>query len=93
MAKIMDPILPILSILGYWAIILGSFGGPGDNCSCLFPGSFRSSPDFGPGCRESGKESPKPTIWACGKSCAGASALGIGFWEGSKFRGLNIHPK
>ena len=29
MGKIMDPILPILSILGYWAIILGSFGGPG----------------------------------------------------------------
>ena len=29
MAKIMDPILPILSILGYRAIILGSFGGPG----------------------------------------------------------------
>ena len=29
MAKIMDPILPILSILGYWAIILGSFGSPG----------------------------------------------------------------
>ena len=29
MAKIMDPILPILAILGYWAIILGSFGGPG----------------------------------------------------------------
>ena len=29
MAKIMDPILPILSVLGYWAIILGSFGGPG----------------------------------------------------------------
>ena len=29
MAKIMDPILPLLSILGYWAIILGSFGGPG----------------------------------------------------------------
>ena len=28
MAKIMDPILAILSILGYWAIILGSFGGP-----------------------------------------------------------------
>ena len=25
----MDPILPILSLLGYWAIILGSFGGPG----------------------------------------------------------------
>ena len=29
MAKIMDPILPILSVLGCWAIILGSFGGPG----------------------------------------------------------------
>ena len=29
MAKIMVPVLPILSILGYWAIILGSFGGPG----------------------------------------------------------------
>ena len=27
MAKIMDPILPILSMLGYWAIILGFFGG------------------------------------------------------------------
>ena len=30
MAKIIDPILPILSILGYWAMILGSFGGPGN---------------------------------------------------------------
>ena len=29
MAKIMDPIMPILSILGNWAIILGFFGGPG----------------------------------------------------------------
>ena len=33
MAKIMDPILPIyiyiLSVLKYWAIVLGSFGGPG----------------------------------------------------------------
>ena len=29
MAKIMDPVLTILSILGYWAIILSSFGGPG----------------------------------------------------------------
>ena len=29
MANIMDPVLPILSILGYWAIILGSSGGPG----------------------------------------------------------------
>ena len=29
MAKIRDPVLLILSILGYRAIILGSFGGPG----------------------------------------------------------------
>ena len=29
MAKIMDPILTILSILGHWSILLGSFGGPG----------------------------------------------------------------
>ena len=29
MAKTMDPILPVLLILGCWAIILGSFGGPG----------------------------------------------------------------
>ena len=29
MAKIMDPILAILSILRYWAIVLGSFGDPG----------------------------------------------------------------
>ena len=29
MAKIMDPVLPILSILGYRAISLGSFGAPG----------------------------------------------------------------
>ena len=29
MAKVMDPILSILCLLGYWAIILGSFGGPG----------------------------------------------------------------
>ena len=28
-AKIMDPILPVLRTLGYWAIILGSFAGPG----------------------------------------------------------------
>ena len=28
MAKIMDPILPILYILEYWAIILGFFAGP-----------------------------------------------------------------
>ena len=29
MAKRMDPILPVLSVLGHWGIILGSFGGPG----------------------------------------------------------------
>ena len=29
MAKTMDPVLLILSILGYRAIIWGSFGGPG----------------------------------------------------------------
>ena len=29
MANIMDPILPILDILGYWATILDSFGGSG----------------------------------------------------------------
>ena len=34
MAKIMDPILPLLSILGYWAIVLGSFGGPGIHIIC-----------------------------------------------------------
>ena len=31
MAKMMDPLLPILSMLGYWAIILVSSGGPGWN--------------------------------------------------------------
>ena len=30
-AKIMDPILPIVSILRSWAIILGSFEGPGSH--------------------------------------------------------------
>ena len=29
MAKIMDSILPVLSILAYWSIVLGSFAGPG----------------------------------------------------------------
>ena len=29
MAKIMDLMLPIVSVLRYWANILGSFGGPG----------------------------------------------------------------
>ena len=35
MAEIMDPILPILSILKYWAMILGSFGGPGKQAGAL----------------------------------------------------------
>ena len=35
MAKIMDPILPIVSILGYWAILLGSFGGLGSSNDAL----------------------------------------------------------
>ena len=29
MAKTMDPLLHVLSILGSWAILLGAFGGPG----------------------------------------------------------------
>ena len=29
MVKIMDPTLPIFSILRYWAIVFGPFGGPG----------------------------------------------------------------
>ena len=33
MAKIMDPTLPLLSVLGFWAIILGYFGGPGNSIS------------------------------------------------------------
>ena len=35
MAKIMDPILSLLCILGYWAIVLGSFGGPGRSIAPL----------------------------------------------------------
>ena len=31
MAKTIDSIRPILSILGYWAIVLGSVGGPGNS--------------------------------------------------------------
>ena len=29
MHRIMDPVMPILSTLGYWAIMLGTVGGPG----------------------------------------------------------------
>ena len=36
--KVMDPILPILSVVRYWAIILGSFGDTG--ASIEFGGSF-----------------------------------------------------
>ena len=35
-AKIRDPILPRVSILGYWAILLGSFGGPGRYLDALY---------------------------------------------------------
>ena len=41
MANIIDPILPIVSILGYWAIILGSFGGPGRLMACGIFWHFR----------------------------------------------------
>ena len=30
MAKIMDPLLPILSMLGYCVTVLGTFAGPGN---------------------------------------------------------------
>ena len=33
-AKIMDPVLPIPENLGYWSIILGSFGDPGTPPKC-----------------------------------------------------------
>ena len=47
MAKIVDP---ILSVLGYWAIILGSFGGPGSrkqksSLSCFFQDCGRGDAD------------------------------------------------
>ena len=41
MAKMMDPVLPILSILRYRAILLGSFGGPGISCTWI-PGTLDS---------------------------------------------------
>ena len=45
MAKIMDPILPIVSILAYGAIILGSFGGPGTwSPGDMVPATSRSVP-------------------------------------------------
>ena len=45
MAKIMDPILPILSFLGYWSIILGSFGGPGMEMGAYL---LERDPKYGP---------------------------------------------
>ena len=61
MAKIMDPILPILSILGYQAIVLGSFGGAGLNAyetsrkirRTWIDGSLRS------------KSAAKPSLTSC----------------------------
>ena len=29
MPKMMAPVLPILSIFGFWAVVLGTVGGPG----------------------------------------------------------------
>ena len=46
MAKILDPIPPILSILGDWAILLGSFGGLGFLLSCRDPDASDAS-EFG----------------------------------------------
>ena len=45
MAKIMDPILTIPSILGYWSIILGSFGGPGRHPYLTLKKTGLNSPD------------------------------------------------
>ena len=48
MPKLMDPILPIIPILRYWAIILGTFGSPSTFWIC--PGfavrSSKTSPEF-----------------------------------------------
>ena len=30
MPKLMDPMIPVLSILAYWASMFGLLGGPGD---------------------------------------------------------------
>ena len=38
MPKIMDPILPILSSLGYWAMILGTVGDPRAYTIYNYPG-------------------------------------------------------
>ena len=38
--KIMDTILPLLSTLGYWAIMLGTFGGPGNAVTGRFARIF-----------------------------------------------------
>ena len=49
--KIMGPILTILSILEYWAIILGTFGGPGKHRQderLLHKGSFSGALYWGP---------------------------------------------
>ena len=41
--NIMDPMMPIVSIVAYWAIILGSFGGPGKRAVMLFLGNSISA--------------------------------------------------
>ena len=72
MANMMDPVLAILSILGYWVIILGAFGGPGR--AYLGFGSWHGraeSPDPG-GCMKPGSGEgplgslyPMPTSLGC----------------------------
>ena len=47
----MDLILPVLSMLGYWAIILGSLGGPGPvvlNYTGLISFQLTRNVDHGP---------------------------------------------
>ena len=60
MAKTMDPILPIVSVLGYWATVLGSFGGPG-RCllfECSDPCGSCTSSRNGPCCKDFKPSSP-----------------------------------
>ena len=78
MAKIMDPILPILYILRYWAIILGSFGGPGK--SCFLKSGPSPSLNFPPTC------TARPPSWCTPAPRTAGSlwrrkAAGSFFWD------------
>ena len=55
----MDPVLPILSILGYWSVVLGSCGGP-DTCELLGRYHFSGYLD--------------PQVWVDPQSCSTAEA-------------------